>query len=78
MYHTHFQSGLTAVHIACRMGRKSILNDLIAKAKTQKHFNFKRNLPSDYEVAMSAKQREVCDIHNMTESWGILLYNIKL
>ena len=56
------------MHIACRIGRKGILNDLITKAKAQKHFNFKRNMPSDYEVAMSAKQREVCYMYNRKAS----------
>ena len=49
------------MHICCRMGRKGVLSILLAEAKTQKRFNFKRNLKSDYEVAMSAKVREVCE-----------------
>ena len=57
-----FQNGLTAVHIACKNGRRAILCSLLEKAKTQKHFCFKRSLPSDYDVAMSARAREVCFI----------------
>ena len=55
-----FQTGLTAVHIASKKGRRDVLSSLLEKAKTQKHFCFKRDLPSDYDVAMSAKAREVC------------------
>lgn len=54
-----FQNGLTAVHIACKNGRRGILCSLLEKAKTQKNFCFKRSLPSDYDVVMSAKAREV-------------------
>ena len=54
-----FQNGLTAVHIACKNGRRAILSSLLEKAKTQKHFCFKRNLSTDYDVVMSAKAREV-------------------
>ena len=59
-----FQNGLTAVHIACKSGRRTILSSLLEKAKTQKHFCFKRSLPSDYDVVMSAKAREVGVAHN--------------
>ena len=54
-----FQNGLTAVHIACKNGRKVILGCLLEEAKTQKRFCFKRKLSSDYDVVMSAKAREV-------------------
>ena len=55
-----FQHGLTAVHIACKKGRKDIVCELVEKARTQKNFCFKREMSSDYEVAMSAKGRDVC------------------
>ena len=64
-----FQNGLTAVHIACKNGRRAILSSLLEKAKTQKHFCFKRSLPSDYDVVMSAKAREVC-------VWGLYIHCI--
>lgn len=54
-----FQNGVTAVHIASKKGKKSILSALLEKAKKQKRFNFKRSLQSDYEVVMLAKAREV-------------------
>ena len=54
-----FQNGLTAVHIACKNGRRVILSCLLEEAKTQKRFCFKRKLSSDYDVVMSAKAREV-------------------
>lgn len=54
-----FQNGLTAVHIACKNGRRVILSCLLEEAKTQKHFCFKRKLSSDYDVVISAKAREV-------------------
>ena len=60
MFLIPFQHGLTALHIACKKGRKGIVCELVAKARTQKNFCFKRNVASDYEVAVSAKGRHVC------------------
>ena len=50
------------------------MSSVLEKAKTQKHFCFMRSLPSDYDVVISAKAREVGFVNTHTTANAIYMY----